>query len=100
MPSLIPQYLDEHAEHTPDSVALRYEGELLRYSELARRANRLAHALRANGVKRGDRVGIYLPRSLELGVSVYGIMKAGAAYVPVDPTAPAARRASRGPVSS
>jgi amino acid adenylation domain-containing protein len=65
----------------------------LRYGELEREANRLAHALRQTGVRRGDRVGLYLDKSVRAIVGIYGILKAGAAYVPLDPFAPAPRLA-------
>ncbi len=61
------------------------------YRELSEKTNQLAHLLVNLGVRKGDRVGIYLRRSLETALAVYGIMKAGAAYVPLDPDAPAAR---------
>jgi amino acid adenylation domain-containing protein len=61
------------------------------YAELDRRANQLAHTLLDVGVLRGDSVGLYLDKSLESVVGIYGVLKAGAAYVPLDPNAPAAR---------
>ena len=54
-------------------------------------ANRLAGLLVARGVRPHDRVGIYMNKCLALPVALYGILKAGAAYVPIDPTAPVAR---------
>ena len=54
-------------------------------------SNGLAHVLRDQGVKPGDRVGVYLKKSLETAIAVYGIWKAGAAYVPFDPNAPVNR---------
>jgi non-ribosomal peptide synthetase component F len=61
------------------------------YGELATRANRLAHELRARGVKRGDTVGVCAERSTEMIVAIVGILTAGAAYVPLDPAFPAER---------
>ena len=68
-------------------------GAAMSYEELDRRANQLARTLQHLGVKRGDRVGVYLPKSFEAVVGVFGIMKAGACYVPLDVNAPAARLA-------
>ena len=88
---LLSQILDRSAERFPDREAFRCEGKSLTYAELLRRANGLAQWLVAQGVNRGDRVGIYLSKSLESAVAIYGIWKAGAAYVPLDPGAPIAR---------
>ena len=90
---LLSQILDRSAERFPDQDAFRYEGKSLTYAQLWYRANGLAGWLREQGVQRGDRVGIYLSKSLETAIAVYGIWKAGAAYVPLDPSAPIARTA-------
>ena len=63
----------------------------LTYAELEATANRVARLLGAHGVRRGDRVGLYLEKSLESLVGIYGILKAGAAYVPLDPRRTASR---------
>jgi amino acid adenylation domain-containing protein len=68
-------------------------GKSLTYAELWRLVNSLAQILKDRGVSRGDRVGIYMNKSLESAVSIYGIMHAGAAYVPLDPHAPPTRLA-------
>ncbi|MEY2460307.1 MAG: hypothetical protein QOG30_2137, partial [Acidimicrobiaceae bacterium] len=65
--------------------------EALTYGELDVRANQLANHLRARGVQRGDAVALCVPRSLDLVVAILGILKAGAAYVPLDSTNPAER---------
>lgn len=91
MTYLLSHLLDNAAERSPEKEAFRCEGDRLTYGELLLRANGLAQWLVAHGVKRGDRVGIYLSKSLESAVSIYGIWKAGAAYVPLDPGAPTAR---------
>lgn len=88
---LLSQILDRSAERFPDREAFRCDGEGLTYGELLQRANGLAHWLVDHGVKRGDRVGIYLNKSLESAIAIYGIWKAGAAYVPLDPSTPLAR---------
>jgi amino acid adenylation domain-containing protein len=90
---LIPHGIDRSAEHFPDKEAFRFSGQSLTYAQLVRRSNALARMLQEQGVTRRDRVGIYLNKSLESAVSVYGIMKAGAAYVPLDPLAPVSRLA-------
>ena len=63
------------------------------YAELEQRSNQVANLLLERGVRKGDRVGLYLDKSLESVVGIYGVLKAGAAYVPLDPEAPAARLA-------
>ncbi|MBX2865469.1 MAG: amino acid adenylation domain-containing protein [Leptolyngbyaceae cyanobacterium MAG.088] len=90
---LLSQILDRSAEQFPEHEAFRCDGESLTYDQLLQRANGLAHKLVDLGVQRGDRVGIYLSKSLESAISIYGIWKAGAAYVPLDPSAPVARTA-------
>ena len=82
------------AERTPDSVALRFRGLELTYRELDARSNRLAHQLRQFGVGPDGRVAICMERSFELVVAILGVLKAGAAYVPLDPDHPAQRLAT------
>ena len=77
----------------PDRVAVVYEGASLTYGELNRRANRLAHRLRALGVGPETLVGLRLERSLDLVVGILGILKAGGAYLPLDPDYPQDRLA-------
>lgn len=88
---LLHQALDQAAARRPDHPAVRFLGRQLTYGELAARSNSLAHTLVAQGVQRGDRVGIYMNKCLEAITAVYGIMKAGACYVPLDPFAPLPR---------
>jgi len=88
---LLSHILDRSADRFPDKDAVRFNGQALTYAEWATRANALASALIAQGVERGDRVGIYLNKSLESAIAIYGIWKAGAAYVPLDPQSPPAR---------
>ena len=90
---LLTHAIDQAAACTPDAEAVRCTGGALTYADLARRTDQLAHVLAEAGVQRGDRVGILLDKSLRSAVALYGIMKAGAAYVPLDPAAPAARLA-------
>jgi amino acid adenylation domain-containing protein len=73
---------------TPDAVSLRFESSSLTYRQLNENANRMANRLRQQGVKSGDKVALQLPRSFELVVAIYGVLKAGAAYLPLDLTLP------------
>ncbi|ACB75251.1 non-ribosomal peptide synthetase [Opitutus terrae] len=83
----------EQAARTPDATAVRFGGARLSYAELDARANRLAHVLRARGVGPDQPVALCLERSLELVVALVAIVKAGGAYVGLDPEYPAARLA-------
>ena len=74
---LLPQAIDETAQRAPDRLAMRYLDETLTYAELAIRSNQLANTLSTQGVRRRDRVGIYMDKALEVPVALYGIMKAG-----------------------
>ena len=80
--------LAEQARTTPGSPAVTFRDTTLSYGELDALANRLAHRLRAAGVGRGAYVGVCLPRSLEMVVGLIGVLKAGAAYVPLSPEDP------------
>lgn len=91
---LLHHLLTQSAAASPETTAVVFKEQSLSYRELEAQANRMAHALAAQGVARGDRVGILLNKSLESIVSVYGILKAGGIYVPLDPTAPPARLCS------
>ena len=83
--------IEAQAQRTPDAPALIFEGETLSYRRLDRRANKLANHLRAQGVGVGSMVGVCMERSVEMVVALLGILKAGAAYVPLDPDYPADR---------
>ncbi|MGS0539423.1 amino acid adenylation domain-containing protein [Xanthomonas oryzae pv. oryzicola] len=78
---------------TPEAVALECDGQRLHYSELNARANQLAHRLLQLGIGPDERVAICMQRSAELIIGLLAILKAGAAYVPLDPTYPAERLA-------
>ncbi|GJL56924.1 MAG: hypothetical protein NPIRA02_40560 [Nitrospirales bacterium] len=82
---------ERQVERTPKNIAVVYEERSLTYLELNRRANRLAHHLRSQGVGLETTVGVYMERSLELVVALLGILKAGGAYVPIDPSYPQSR---------
>lgn len=85
---LISQLIDDAAEEDARREALRCLDASLSYGEAARRSNQIAHLLCHYGVKRGDRVGILLFKGFDMILSAYAVMKAGAAYVPLDPFAP------------
>lgn len=89
------ELLDSAAGRRPDHAAVEDErGRMLSYSALAHLADRLATRLARWGVGRGDRVGLWLPKGLEAVGAIHGILRSGAAYVPVDPTGPATRAAT------
>lgn len=82
---------ERQAALTPLASAVIRDGGQITYDELNRRANRLAHELRALGARRGRFVGICLTRSPDMLVAVLAVLKSGAAYLPLDPAYPAAR---------
>ncbi|MGP4092466.1 condensation domain-containing protein, partial [Streptomyces sp. KR55] len=81
------------AERAPDVTAVRSGSEALTYAELDARANRLARRLAGLGVGRESRVGLFLPRGVDMVVALLAVWKAGGAYVPLDPEYPADRLA-------
>ena len=85
---LVHQRFADHAAATPDRVAIAFGAQQIGYAELDRRANAIAQALRGRGVARGALVGVCLEREPDLYAAVLGILKAGAAFVPLDPTYP------------
>jgi len=85
--------IEAQARRTPDAEALAFEGERLTYRELERRANALAARLRELGAGPDARVGLCVGRSLEMVVGILAVLKAGAAYVPMDVAFPAERLA-------
>lgn len=91
MSYLLHQLLTASAKRRPDAEAVRLLDEVLTYGQLDRLSNQIAHSLIANGVMRGDRVGIYLHKSPSAIAAIFGIMKTGACYVPVDANAPGPR---------
>ena len=82
------ELVEAQAERTPDAIAVEFEGLSLTYRELDRRANALAGLLQRKGVGRNDLAPLLLERSPEMIVAMLGVLKAGAAYVPMDPDAP------------
>jgi amino acid adenylation domain-containing protein len=88
---LLQHLLIESSKRYPDKDAVIYGDQRISYKELDEVTNKLAVVLGENGVKRGDRVGIYVNKSIQSIVSIHGILKAGAVYVPLDPKAPPSR---------
>ncbi len=81
----------EQVIKAPEATALRFEGESVSYRELDSKSNQLAHHLLSLGLSAEEPVGICMVRSVEMVVGILGILKARAAYVPVDPEYPSAR---------
>ncbi len=90
---LLPQLLTAAADRVPDRTAVVDIRGAMTYAVLEVHANRIAHLLREAGVQPRDRVGLFLPKSVDAIAALYGIMKAGATYVPLDPFAPPQRLA-------
>ena len=86
--SCIHQIITEQASRTPEHVALVYQGESLTYAQLDAKSSQLAKYLVESGVRKNSFVGICLDRSFDMVVSILGVLKAGAAYVPLDPGYP------------
>ena len=89
--SLLFHSIQRQADTRPDQAAIRYLDDEVSYGLLNQRTTQIAALLRDAGVAVGDRVGIYLHKSLESALAIYGIMKSGAAYVPIDPAMPCRR---------
>ena len=89
----VAELFDAWAGRIPDALAVVCEAEQLTYGELKRRADRLARRIAALGARRETRIALYLDRGAELVVALLGVLKAGAAYVPLDPASPPERLA-------
>lgn len=85
------QHIEAHAAQYPDALALKFKEQQLTYAQLNQRANQLAHYLTSVGVGPEERVAVCVQPSLEIAVSLLGILKAGGVYVPLDPTFPQER---------
>ncbi len=88
MAYILQQLLSKSASRYPDKTAVWARGRSITYRELDERSNQVAHLLQKRGVKKGDRVGLYFPKSVESVISMLGVLKAGGVYVPLDPQAP------------
>ncbi len=89
--ALLHTEFSRQAAETPEKTAVVFEDESLTYAEVESRSNQFARYLRTQGVEAGDLVGICVDRSAQMLVNLYGIMKAGAGYVPLDPAYPSDR---------
>jgi non-ribosomal peptide synthetase component F len=87
----LPELFEAQVERSPTAIAVVYEGATLTYAELEQRANQVAHYLQGQGLGAESVVGLLLERSLELVVCLLGVLKAGAAYLPLDADYPEAR---------
>ncbi|MCF5707191.1 amino acid adenylation domain-containing protein, partial [Pseudomonas syringae] len=92
-PETVHALFEAQARARPDAVALLHEGQATTYGRLNAQANQVAHRLRALGVGPDDRVAICAERGPQMIIGLLGILKAGAGYVPLDPSAPAERLA-------
>jgi amino acid adenylation domain-containing protein len=91
MSKLLHQLLENSAARFPDRPAVVQGDRVVSYADLDRRANQVAQLLVSEGVEVGDRVGLLIDKSVEAVVGIYGILKAGATYVPLDFRAPSPR---------
>src|SRR4029078_10990521 len=87
----LPELFAAQARRSPHATAVIFEDRALRYAELEAHSNQLAHHLRAKGAGPETVIGLLLERSPEMGVDLLGILKPGAAYLPLDPSYPAER---------
>ncbi|MDN5202268.1 amino acid adenylation domain-containing protein [Fulvivirgaceae bacterium BMA10] len=91
MTYLLQHLLKQAARKSPQKEVIIAGETKLTYKQLDKLSNRFANLLIATGVKKGDRVGLYMPKNIPAVIGVFGILKAGAAYVPLDINAPSAR---------
>ncbi|HKY48282.1 MAG TPA: amino acid adenylation domain-containing protein [Acidimicrobiia bacterium] len=91
MSRLLHQLLEDSSARFPDRPAVIQGDRVVSYAEMDRRSNQVARLLVAEGVQVGDRVGLFIDKSVEAVIGIYGILKAGASYVPLDFRAPSAR---------
>jgi len=91
MAYILQQLLSKSAARFPEKMAVWARGKSITYRELDERSNQLAHLLVQSGVRKGDRVGLFFPKSVESIVSMFAVLKAGGVYVPLDPQAPVDR---------
>jgi nonribosomal peptide synthetase DhbF len=87
----LPLLFEQQVERSPDAPALLFEDETFSYAEVNQRANRLAHHLISNGIGPENIVGLAIDRSPDLVIALLAVLKAGAAYLPLDPNYPEAR---------
>lgn len=88
---LLQKYLEESAAKWGHKIAVKFKNEYIEYCRLDAFANQIANSLLSLGVQRGDTVGIYLSKSIEALAAIFGVLKAGAVYVPLDSDSPVER---------
>src|ERR1700679_1203083 len=91
MAYILQQLLSKSAAQFPDKPAVWARGRSITYRELDERSNQLAHLLVQSGVRKGDRVGLFFPKSAESVISMFAVLKAGGVYIPLDPQSPVDR---------
>lgn len=91
MSRLLQDWLRDQAERKPEAAAVVMYDQLLTYGDLEARSNQLARLLKANGCKRGDRIGLAIPKSFAAIIGLFGILKADCVHVPIDTRTPARR---------
>jgi amino acid adenylation domain-containing protein len=91
MAFLLHQLLSESAAKYPHKKAVIFQDQSITYFELDKNSNRLANILIEHGIRRGNKVGIYMSRSINSIIALFGVLKAGAAYVPIDHLCPGNR---------
>ncbi|WP_328359235.1 amino acid adenylation domain-containing protein [Mycobacterium sp. NBC_00419] len=91
VPQSIPALFAAQAAHVPEALALTCDGQSMTYRELDEASNRVAHLLAGQGVGPGQRVALLFTRSAQAIVAILGVLKTGAAYVPIDPAVPSTR---------
>ncbi|MEA5510553.1 amino acid adenylation domain-containing protein [Crocosphaera sp. UHCC 0190] len=91
LPYVLQQLLEVSANRFPGQTAVISKGSEITYGGLEAVSSQLAHVLLKSGISRGDPVGIYLKKSIESVIAIFGILKAGGVYVPLDPSAPTER---------
>jgi amino acid adenylation domain-containing protein len=91
MAYILQQLLSKSAAQFPDKPAVWARGRSITYRELDERSNQLAHLLVQSGVRKGDRVGLFFPKSVESVISMFAVLKAGGVYIPLDPQSPVDR---------
>ncbi len=87
----VQQLFEEQVKQNPDNIAVMFKDQILTYDQLNRKANKLARILRNKGVKPDSIVAIMVERSLEMPIGLFGIIKSGGAYLPIDPAYPTDR---------
>ncbi len=92
MPELLHDLLTKSAGQYPDKLSIKCRGQEISYGRLDGLSSRLSVCLEKKGAGTGDRIGIYMDKSIEAVVSIFGILKSGSCYVPLDPLAPAERQ--------